>query len=170
MRAAGRLLLAGFALLLAIPSGAAVLGAGTLLDPALRDLAGTLGLYGIESVLSDLANGYPPDAGMVDAVLGVGRALLLLLVVPPALNAVVGEVLGWRALAWYAGATGGLTALLPWLMRGSPRPGPAGLVEGRITALLFAAGAVAGLVYWLFAGRWAGRPPAAMELPARARD
>ncbi|MFE1598570.1 hypothetical protein [Methylobacterium sp. ID0610] len=170
MRLIGRLLVVGFALLLAIPSGAALLGLGALVDPVLRDLMGGLGLYAIEAVASELAAGYPPDAGMVEAVLGVGRALLLLLAVPPALNAVVGEVLGWRSLAWYAGATGLLTALLPWLMRGAREvgaTGPAGLAEGRVTALLFVSGAAAGLVYWLFAGRWAGRPPVTMMVPDR---
>ncbi|ACL59355.1 hypothetical protein [Methylobacterium nodulans] len=170
MRLIGRLLVMGFALLLAIPAGAALLGIGTLADPVLRDLIGQLGLYGIEAIWSELAAGYPPDAGMVEAVLDVGRALLLLLAVPPALNAVVGEVLGWRSLAWYAGATGFLTALLPWLMRGTRAAGaagPSGIAEGRVTALLFVAGAAAGLAYWLVAGCSAGRPPAPMALPGR---
>ncbi|GJD49103.1 hypothetical protein OPKNFCMD_1833 [Methylobacterium crusticola] len=161
MRLLGRLLVIGVALLLAIPAGAAVLGAGVLLDPALRDLAGSLGLSGIAAVLSDLAEGYLPDPGLVEAALALGRALVLLVVVPPALNALVGEVLGWRSLAWYGGATGLLTALLPWLMRGvrGAAAGPAGAAEGRVTAVLFLAGGVAGLVYWLAAGRRAGPAP-----------
>ncbi|WP_407525042.1 hypothetical protein [Methylobacterium oryzisoli] len=167
MRWIGRLLVVAFALCVAIPCGAAMLGLGALLDPALRDLAGTLGLAAIEAILAELAAGYPPDPGMLDAVLTAGRALVLLVVVPPTLNAVVGEVLRWRSLAWYGGATGFLTALLPWLMRGAPQAGPAAAAEGRITAILFLTGGVAGLVYWLLAGRWTGRPPATMPLPRR---
>ncbi|ACA18896.1 conserved hypothetical protein [Methylobacterium sp. 4-46] len=158
MQLIGRLVAVGFALLLALPVGALLLGLGALVDPVLRDVVGQLGLAAIESVLAELAAGYPPDPGMVEAVLDAGRAVLLLVAVPPILNAVMGEVLGWRALTWYAGATGFLTALLPWLMRGvrGGAGGPAGLAEGRVTALLFLAGAGAGLVYWLLAGRRAG--------------
>ncbi|WP_298951077.1 hypothetical protein [uncultured Methylobacterium sp.] len=170
MRLFGRLLVMGFALLLAIPAGTTMLGLGTLMDAGLRELLGRLGLYAIDSVLSELAAGYPPDPGMLDALLGAGRAVLLLLAVPPALNAVVGEVLRWRSLVWYAGATGLLTACLPWLMRASRGDGAAGPLsagETRVAGLLFAAGAVSGLVYWLLAGRFAGRGEARMWVPAR---
>lgn len=161
----GRLLAIATALLLAIACGGLALGIGVAMDPALRDVLGQLGLSGLEAVLSDLAAGYAPDPGMVEGALNLGRAILLLVAVPPALNAVVGEVLGWRALAWYGGATGLLTALLPWLMRGPGGPvggGSVGAGEGRVTAILFCAGGIAGLVYWLAAGRFAGRGPATM--------
>ncbi|MGY2049872.1 hypothetical protein [Methylobacterium sp. JK268] len=158
MHLIGRLLAVSFALLIAIPVGAVLLGIGTLYDPLLRDLVGQLGLNVVAAILNELAEGYPPDPGMVEAVLGMGRAVLLLVAVPPALNAVTGEVLGWRSATWYGGATGFLTALLPWLMRATPAA-PAAVAEGRVTALLFLAGAASGLVYWLIAGRWAGRPP-----------
>ncbi len=151
----GRLLAVATALLMAIACGGLALGIGVVLDPVLRDLLGTLGLSGLEAVLSDLAEGYAPDPGMVEGAVNLGRAILLLVAVPPALNAVVGEVLRFRSLAWYGGATGLLTALLPWLMRG--QAGPAGAGEGRVTAILFCAGGLAGLVYWLAAGRFAGR-------------
>jgi len=156
----GRLLAVVTALLMAIACGAIALGVGVAMDPVLRDLLGTLGLSGLEAVLSDLAEGSPPDPAVIEGAIDLGRAVLLLVAVPPALNAVVGEALGWRALAWYGGATGLLTALLPWLMRGAG--GPAGAGEGRVTALLFCAGGIAGLVYWLAAGRFAGRGPATM--------
>ena len=63
--------------------------------------------------------------------------------------------------------TGLLTALLPWLMRGGA--GPAGTGEGRVTAILFCAGGIAGLVYWLGAGRFAGRGPVTMRAAPRRR-
>ncbi|MGF3021590.1 hypothetical protein ACQVP2_02015 [Methylobacterium aquaticum] len=156
----GRLLAVAVALLMAIACGAVALGIGVAMDPVLRDLLAQFGLSGLEAVLSDLAEGYAPDPGMIDGAVSLGRAILLLVAVPPVLNAVVGEVLGWRSLAWYGGATGLLTALLPWLMRGAG--GPAGPGEGRVTALLFCTGGIAGLVYWLAAGRLAGRGPVTM--------
>jgi hypothetical protein len=39
------------------------LGIGVVLDPVLRDLLGTLGLSGLEAVLSDLAEGASARAG-----------------------------------------------------------------------------------------------------------
>ncbi|MFH6782873.1 MULTISPECIES: hypothetical protein [Methylobacterium] len=160
----GRLLAIGVALMMAIACGAIALGIGVAMDPVLRDVLAQFGLSGLEAVLADLAEGYAPDPGMVEGAVNLGRAILLLVAVPPALNAVVGEVLGWRSLAWYGGATGLLTALLPWLMRGAGGPvvQGAGAGEGRVTAILFCTGGIAGLVYWLAAGRFAGRGPATM--------
>lgn len=152
----GRLLLAAFALTLAIPAGALALAAGALLDPAFRDAFGRLGLVGLVAGLSDLAQGLPPDIAVL-AALAFAQALGLLLILPPTLAALIGETLGLRSLVWYGGATGGLMALLPWLARGAPSPsaGATG-TEARLTVLLLLAGAAAGLVYWLIAGRSAG--------------
>ena len=140
----GRWLLAGFALMLAIPAGALVLGAGVLLDPVTRETVGSLGLVGFLSGLSDLASGLPPDV-LIAAFAAFARALGVLLVLPPVAAAVIGEVLGWRSAAWY----------------GRPPTGSGALAaEGRVLAVLFVAGAASGLVYWLIAGRDAGRAAA----------
>lgn len=155
----GRWLLAGFGLMLAIPAGALVLGAGALLDPVSREMVGSLGLVGFLSGLSDLASGLPPDV-LVAAFAAFARALGVLLVLPPVAAAVIGETFGWRSAAWYGGASGAATALLPLVARGGVRP-PAGsgalAAEGRVLAILFLTGAASGLVYWLIAGRDAGR-------------
>ncbi|GMA78150.1 hypothetical protein GCM10025880_45670 [Methylorubrum aminovorans] len=120
----GRLLLSVIALILAIPAGALTLGAGVLLDPTFRDALGQLGLVGLFSGLSDLAQGLPPDMAVM-AVILLAQALGLLLILPPTLVALVGETLGLRSPFWYGGAAGLLTALLPWLARGGPRRPPA---------------------------------------------
>lgn len=165
MRLVGRGLLGALGLVLAIPCGALVLGAGVLIDPASRDAIARLGLEG----LIDLASGLAPDVTLM-ALAAFAQVLLVLLALPPTLAALVGETLGLRALAWYGGASGVLTALLPWLARGgSPRsPHQSGFaVEGRTLALYLVTGAVSGLVYWLVAGRSAGR--AEDQHPARRR-
>ena len=153
----GRLLLSVIALMLAIPAGALTLGAGVLLDPTFRQTLGELGLVGLFAGLSDLAQGLPPDMAVM-AVILLAQALGLLLILPPTLTALVGETLGLRSPFWYGGATGLLTALLPWLARGGPPP--AGSVaagaETRLAAILLVTGAASGLVYWLIAGRSAG--------------
>ena len=81
-----------------------------------------------------------------------------LLILPPAIVALVGEIAGTRSFVWYGFGCGALTAALPWLGRGSERLADSDALgpEARITALLFITGAVAGLTYWLVAGRSAG--------------
>lgn len=158
MRFLGRLFVGSLALALAIPCGALVLGAGVLLDPVSRDVLGRLGLYGLLSGLSDIAAGLPPEVAVSAAVAFV-QALFVLLAVPPSLVALVGETLGLRTLAWYCGASGFLTAVLPWLARGGagrPQEQAALAAEGRVVGILFLTGAASGLVYWAIAGRDAG--------------
>jgi hypothetical protein len=88
-----------------------------------------------------------------------GAGVLVLALV---LDPVAGAWLTAGALAGIDGALadglgcGLLTAALPWLGRGAARLGSAPLAEARLTAVLFLAGAAAGLVYWLVAGRHAG--------------
>ncbi|MCE4223064.1 hypothetical protein HCU64_04820 [Methylobacterium sp. C25] len=155
MRLFGRLFLGAVALVLAVPCGALVLGAGVLLDPVSRDTIGALGLIGLIEGIDDIAAGLPPDVA-IGAMIAFLKALATLLLLPPALVAVIGETLRFRALAWYGGATGLVTAALPWIARGGVRP-PAGqgalTAEGRVMVVLFLAGAASGLVYWMVAGR-----------------
>jgi hypothetical protein len=161
MRLAVRLFLLVLGLIIAVPFGAATLVAGAILDPATRDALSALGLASAGSFLSDVLDGAPPDETMA-FIAAVGMSLFALLVAPPALVALIGEVLGLRSFVWHGGAAGALTSSLPWLVRMRPTAGATAALqtEGRITALLFLTGAVSGLGYWLVAGRSAGRPNA----------
>ena len=158
MRALGRLILGALALMLAIPAGAGVLVVVLFLDPAANAWLTHGALIGLDTALGDLAAGLPPE-GFFLLVAGLAKALFALLVAPPVLVAVAGGVLGQRGIPWYGGGCGLVTAALPWLARGAVRPGAAGIVaaEARLTLILFVVGACAGLVYWLVAGRSAGR-------------
>lgn len=164
MRLVGRLFLLVLGLVIAIPFGAVALAVGVALEPAARELAGTLGFATLWSILADLAAGEPPDERAVALFTAFSTAVFALLVAPPALVALIGEVLGWRAFLWYSVATGLVTAALPWAGRargGLSRFSDAALqAEGRLTLILFVAGAMTGCVYWLVAGRSAGRPRA----------
>ncbi|AWN41058.1 hypothetical protein [Methylobacterium durans] len=151
----GRLVLMALGLLLAIPAGAGALTLLLLLDPAAQGWLANGALAGLDALLPDLAAGLAPET-MLIVLAGLAQALFGLLVLPPVLIALIGETLRLRSLAWYGGACGLLTAALPWLMRGAPRPGGSVerlAAEGRLSAILFLAGAAAGLVYWLVAGR-----------------
>ena len=150
-----RLLLLAVGLVFAIPAGAAALGLAALLDPTLRELAGALGFAGLDALLDEA----PERAASLLATLAAG--LFAVVAAPPALAALVGGVLGWRTATAYGLATGLLTALVPWALRGGP--GLPSMGEGRVTALLFLAGGVAGLVLGLF-GR-AGAPRDAVSAP-----
>jgi hypothetical protein len=167
-RLIARLFLLVLGLVIAIPLGAVALAIGVALEPAARELAGTLGFATLWSILADLAAGEAPDARAVALFTAFSTAVFTLLVAPPALVAIMGEVLGWRAFLWYALGTGAVTAALPWAGRargGLGRISETALqAEGRITLILFATGAVTGTAYWLIAGRSAGkRTPAFPE-------
>lgn len=161
MRSLGRLVLGSLALLLAIPTGAGSLLAALVLDPVASVWLTKGAMAGLDAGLLDLAAGLPPE-GFPLLLAGLAKAAFMVLVVPPVLVALIGETLRLRGFVWYGGACGLITAALPWLARGAVRPGGPLAAEARITAILFVAGACAGLVYWLVAGRSAGRsvPPA----------
>ncbi len=121
IRLIGRLLLGAVALLLAVPAGSAALALALLFDPGANAWLTNGALAGLDAALGDIAAGMPPE-GMLLLVAGVARALFLLLVVPPFITAVAGEVLGARGLLWYGAGCGVLTAALPWLARDRPAP------------------------------------------------
>ena len=156
MRLLGRLILVPLALIFAIPAGVVGLIAATVLDPV-------LGAFGFEFLRSTLpalvermvAQGDPE--ALLDHVSGAANLAAMLLIVPPAFVALLGELAGFRAFLWYAGATGAVAGLMPWLWRSKTRP--ATPEELHITGVLFVGGLIAGAVYWLIAGSSAGRRP-----------
>ncbi len=124
MHALGRLFLGAFALVFAVPAGFTVLVLALLLDPAAQAWLTGGALAGLDMALSDLSAGLPPE-GLALFVVGLAQALFVLLVVPPALIGLCGEVFGRRGLLWYGVGCGALTAALP----GSPAApsAPAGI-------------------------------------------
>jgi hypothetical protein len=158
VRLSGRALVLLFGLLLAIPAGLLTLAIGIAFEPAAQELLARLGLAGFSAVYSETWRGGAPDMVAADLVVGAWALSTTILVVPPALVALIGQSLGTRTFVWYGPACGALTAALPWLGRGREHVADIPAAEGRLTALLFLTGAVAGLTYWLVAGRSAGRP------------
>lgn len=161
MHVLGRLLLGAFALLLAVPAGAAILVLALLVDPTANAWLTGGALAGVDMALSDLSAGLPPE-GLLLLVAGLAQALFVLLFVPPALVGFAGEIFARRGYLWYGAGGGLLTAALPWLARGAVRPQTTGTAPGllaaeaRLTLILFVVGASAGLIYWMVAGRSAG--------------
>jgi hypothetical protein len=148
------LLVIPFALLFAISAGSLFLLVASVVDPVMAALTGNTLFVAFWSLMDALSAVDDPTPVVEGAATGLGRLLFTFLILPPAFVALVGEVAGTRRLVWYGGATGVLTAMIPWLLRGSPRVGSS--AELHVAVVLGLTGAVAGLVYWMTAGRSAG--------------
>ena len=158
MRFLGRIVLLLVGLIFAIPAGTVALAIGIAAEPAARELTALIGIAVMNAVFDDAFRGVEPDLIGLQLFYGFGAISLVVLIAPVSLVAIVGEVIRNASFVFYAGVTGLLTAGIPWVLRGGVTTSGAALAaEGRITALLFVTGAVAGLVYWLVAGRGAGR-------------
>jgi hypothetical protein len=119
----------------------------------LASFAGETGL----SVLAAALSGIDPDeiGAFVTLLAMVALGVVL---IPIALVAVIGEVLGSASFLLYAFGMGGTFGLVPILFPGDPSTH--GWPEGALIGFL-ATGLVAGAVYWLVAGRGAARPASA---------
>ena len=166
MRTIARLFLLVLGLAFAVPAGGVTLLVGAFAEPSARDLLVSGGIALLDAIFTEASQGGAPELLAGSVAFGLWALTMTIVVAPPAFTALIGEVVGTRSFVWYGGACGLTTALLPWLMRS--RGTVAGLAgpEGRLTALLFLSGAVAGLVYWLIAGRSAGRGPPAPPVPS----
>jgi hypothetical protein len=109
------------------------------------------------SVLAAAVSGVDPSE--ISAFLGlIVMVALGVVLVPIALVAVIGEVLGSGSWLVYAFGMAGAFALVPILFPGDPAAH--GWPEGAPVGFL-ATGIVAGSVYWAIAGRGAARQPSA---------
>jgi NADH:ubiquinone oxidoreductase subunit 6 (subunit J) len=153
-----------FALPVAITAGCIFLLFASVVDPVMAMLMGDTLFVGFWSLIDAIFAVDDPSFVVEGALTGMGRLFFTLLIAPPLFIALISEVIGARRALWYAGATGLLTAAVPWLLRGSPRM--ASPAELHVSLVLGLTGAVAGLVYWMIAGRSAGpKPPAPVSAP-----
>ncbi|WP_414472699.1 hypothetical protein [Microvirga sp. M2] len=148
------LLLVPFALLIAIGMSSVFFLIASMVDPLMATLTGETLFVGLWNLVDAVFSSEDPGPIVAEAMLGVGRIMFTLLVLPPLVIAVIGEALKIRSLVWYAVATGVFTASVPWILRGAARV--ANPAELHVSAILGLTGAVAGLVYWAIAGRDAG--------------
>jgi hypothetical protein len=122
---------------------------------SLAEIAAATGLSVVAAALSGT------DPGTIGAFLWlivvVGLGVLL---VPIALVAVAGEILGSAAWLFYAFGMAAIVALVPIVFPGDAATH--GWPDGALLGFS-AAGLVAGSVYWAIAGRNAGRPSARID-------
>jgi len=149
------LLVIPFALLIAIGASSFFLMMASVVDPVMATMTGDTLFVGFWAFIDAIFSADDPQPIVTEAFLAVGRLVFTLLVFPPLLVAVISEVINARSVFWHAGVTGILTASVPWILRGGPRVATA--AELHVSLVLGLTGAVAGLVYWIIAGREPGR-------------
>ncbi|MGV2979557.1 hypothetical protein ACERNI_05030 [Camelimonas sp. ID_303_24] len=156
----GRAFLILFALCCAFSVGALTLGFAALAEPAFGRMI-SLAARSLIDYAFNSAFAYDDPRAAFDLLMRMWTVLAIVLAGPPTLVGLIGEIARMRSFIWYSGATGLLTAVLPWVARtgysADPLSGNWG--EGRVTLALFLCGAMAGLAYWLVAGRSAAGEP-----------
>jgi hypothetical protein len=103
-----------------------------------------------------------PETAVISAQTAAGQASLLalaVLVAPVCLVAVVAELFGWKSWMAQSALGGALTIALPMALLGPTRTLTG--AETKIVLALGLVGVVAASIYWLIAGRGAGRTPSA---------
>jgi hypothetical protein len=151
-----RLFISLIALVLAIAAGALFLAVAGLAVPDTRELAADISIGRLLLSLAGIANGAPPDQVWSVVAIAFWALAASLLVLPPLVTAIVGEIGGTRSFVFYGGLSGLLAAAIAWL--GHPAATPPDPADSKVLLLVFLTGAVAGLVYWALAGRTAGHP------------
>jgi hypothetical protein len=152
-----RLLVMILGLAIAIAAGFVFLLAAGMTLPETRDLAFDLTRLSIFVTAAGMAQSGAPDQVAGQFAFALWLLTTAILVAPPALAALMGELAGWRSFAWYGGASGLLAAAIAFL--GHPGTRATSAAENKIMLLLFVTGAISGLVYWAIAGRSTGRSP-----------
>jgi hypothetical protein len=151
------LLLVPFALICALVAGFCTFLLASMLDPVLARLSGETLFAGFWAFVDTVFAVEDPAVVVEGTLAGLGELLFTFFVVAPVFVALAGEVVGTRSLLWYAGAGAILSGAMPWLLRHADTGTPE---EFHISLALGLTGAVAGLAYWMIAGRGAGSRPA----------
>lgn len=161
-----RLVVTLVALCLAIAAGTLFMAIAGLAVPATRDLAIDLSLTQLLLTLAGMSQGDSPDLIWSVVALTFWFTTLAILVLPAVVTAISGEIFGTGSVVFYSGGSAAVATAIAWLGRtAGARAGPG---EPKLLLLVFLTGAVSGLVYWLLAGRHAGRLDEPLP-PPRAR-
>ncbi len=160
-----RLMLTFIGLACASAAALVFLPLAVIFDPLVQHVASQLPADHWLDILWDLFSDENPDdtfAAILQLTWAVGMLVCILPVTVTALLGAGGRV---RTFAFYAGATGGLAAAIPWILRSSrmaERAFQPSSAEAHLTVILFLTGALAGTVFWFIAAR-----DAALTRPAK---
>jgi hypothetical protein len=151
-----RVLRVGLALVAAIVVALIFLPIATVIDPVTRDAGADLTVAALLNLLKRTLSEQSPGQAITLTVAAVRSAAILLCGLPIVLVGLIGETARVVSWVWYGMATGVLTAAIPYVARIASNgrvSQAADAVEMRFTTIFFLTGVVAGLIYWVGAGR-----------------
>jgi hypothetical protein len=155
MSAVRRAIVSLFGLVVAIAAALIVLPVAAVVDPVTREAGAAFAHFALFALADSSLDGSSAFAA-AELARFLWTVLVAVCVIPLVLTVLIGAVAGVHSLLWYAGATGCVAALSPWVARAafhSAKAVSASPVELRFAAVFFATGAAAGLVFWVLAGR-----------------
>jgi hypothetical protein len=155
MNGVRRAILSLFGLTVATAAALIVLPFAAIIDPVTREAVADFAHFVFFSLADASFDGSSAFAA-AELARFVWTVLVAVCVIPLVMAVLIGAVARVHSLAWYAGATGGIAALAPWVARAAlhtPKAVSASPAELRLAFVFFLTGAVAGLVFWILAGR-----------------
>lgn len=161
MRFVGRLILVPLAIAVAAFCALLLLGIVGMTRPEIAQAIAETAFRTMDQLFRTALDGEEAILRYAASLALFSRFVVVVLILPVTLIAVVAEVFGIRAYLFHALFAALLTAampfaLMPELIRGFAYASPA-------SGLLAAAGALAGTIYWMLAGRSAGADPLTVE-------
>lgn len=142
------------ALALALICGVLLLLYAFVIDSNLRDAAFTALIYSLHFTTNDfLVNGETQNIFLLVAYLF--RSIFISILFAPLIIAIlIGEAVSARSYVWYAGISGFLSSLAPWIIRAANKSSfdqNTDPIELKVSLLFFLISAATGLTYWFFA-------------------
>ena len=148
-----------FGLIMAIAAALVVLPIASLLDPATRRGGAAFAQF-VVLAIADAGLAESPAAAAAELARFVWTAVFAVCVLPLVLTVLIGAAARVHSLIWYAGATGIVAAIAPWVARAAlhtTKAVSASPAELRFAFVFFLTGAASGFVFWLLAGHGAGK-------------
>ncbi|MGE3248412.1 MAG: hypothetical protein AB7F96_20200 [Beijerinckiaceae bacterium] len=162
MQGIGRFIWVAIAVGIACTAAIVFLPVAIVSDPLLRQIGVALGPASIHAFIALFVTPEALAAFAGGALAVVWTLTIAICVAPVTLAAVIGETAAMRSIVWYVGASAVLAGAMPWILRAAwslerQQDPLVRSAETRLSLVFLLTGALAGFVYWLAAGRNAGR-------------
>jgi hypothetical protein len=163
----GRLILMPLGIFLAAFCTLLFLGFVGMVQPGIAEAIATTAHGTVDRMFRTFLEGEEAIMRFGWSLVILSRFVMIVLILPVSLVAVVAEFFGFRAYLFHALGVALLTAALPFAFM--PELLSGFTYASRATGLLAGAGALAGTIYWIVAGRSAGFDPKTVEERATAK-
>jgi hypothetical protein len=161
LRFVGRLILIPLGIVLAAFCALLFLGAVGMVQPSIAEAIASTAFQTVDRAFRTVMEGDEAIRQFGWSLVVFSRFAIVVLLLPVTLIAVIAEFFGLRAYLIHALGVALLTAAMPFALMPELISGFA--FASRATGLLAATGALAGTIYWMIAGRGAGRDPQTIE-------